>query len=172
MLHHIPCFSSTFNSFFWPFDSLPSFFSFNFLCSCIVWKYIWLYDLLQPSLCWLLRSASEFDQTPIGTLRQTPISKECSLANLGYTFPPVLPGAVGELLFEFDQTGINFQILRFCTISGFPKLFSKILSRAERLLVKLDIRRCLNIHATFRLLNINKLSTLFQASLALIYAFS
>ena len=44
----------------------------------------------------------EFDQTLIGTLRQTPIFKECSLANLAYPFPLVPPDTAGELLFEFD----------------------------------------------------------------------
>ena len=92
-----------------------------------MWKYIPLYDLI--SLCKLWRVILfEFDQTPIGTLRRVPLFKECSLANLAYPFPRFLPGAARELLFEFDQTGINFQILRFCTISGLPKLSSKHLN--------------------------------------------
>ena len=96
----------------------------QFVC---VWKYIPLYDLI--SLCKLWRVILfEFDQTPIGTLRRVPLFKECSLANLAYPFPLFLPGAARELLFEFDQTGINFQILRFCTISGLPKLSSKLLN--------------------------------------------
>ena len=82
------------------------------------------------SLCKLWRVILfEFDQTPIGTLRRVPLFKECSLANLALNpFPLFLPVAAPELLFEFDQTGINFQILRFCTISGLPKLSSKLLN--------------------------------------------
>ena len=125
------CFYSTFD-YLPPTSSLSTsvflYLMVQFVQYVCVWKYIPLYDLI--SLCKLWRVILfEFDQTPIGTLRRVPLFKECSLANLALNpFPPFLPGAARELLFEFDQTGINFQILRFCTISGLPKLSSKLLN--------------------------------------------